>query len=77
MVLDHMSINSLIVEEVLRHATTSLITDVTLLVGISAMNKQLIITVKPRPTKRTQRMSFEAALIDRSWIVVTVLHVLR
>jgi hypothetical protein len=64
------------IEEI--HWLTSIhsLTDMTSLMRIPTMHIQLIITIKSRPAERTQRMSLESTLINRSGIVITLSHML-
>lgn len=52
------------------------ITDMTSLMLLTAVIIELVVTVESLPTEATLWMTFEARLIDRSWIIVTVPFVL-
>lgn len=71
-----MLLKLLIVEIILRVTSTiSPITDVTSLVLLSTMIVKLVVTVKSLLTKTTFRMSFEARLIYRARVVITIFFV--
>lgn len=75
MILSEMQFQGVVVEIVLWFVACVPIADEASLVLISAMNVQLVITVKSLTTKAANRVSSEATLIDRTWIIVAFLHV--
>jgi hypothetical protein len=76
MVLTEVFLQLFIIEVVLWIlAASSAIAKMTALMLVSAVNVQLIITIKSLPAESALRMALEPTLIDCAWIVVTILLV--
>jgi len=73
-IFPHMRKQRLIIEIVLRLTSMQLVTNKAPLMLLPAMHIQLILTIKPQSTERTQRMALEPRLIDRTGIVVSFPH---
>ena len=73
MVFSEMLLKSIVVDIVLLVSTFALaITDMASFMSVSAVSVELVFSIESLPAESTFWMSFETALIDGAWIIVSV-----
>lgn len=77
MIFAEVDFKRVVVKEILLSAAgVATVAEMASLVLVAAMCVELIVTVEPLPAETTFWMSFETALIYRTWVVVTKLFML-